>query len=636
MSRAATALCLGALVAIGSGCTCRGSDDERVARLEQAGGAVTGARADGAWTPVTLGHWFEIGDAARTGPDGGALLSLRHGGGLRMAPETILRFGRGPAPDVPRVSLEIGSSELVTGDEEVSVELDVGVARIAPGSRVRLATGDDGVRFEVVVGSSRVTRADGEQITLAGGQGLEVEVGGALVERIAVGAADAGAPPDAEAPRSIEVTVEGKGVRARTGDGAPEVLEAGTHPIAGTTEVTLGAGDRLEVVRGAERVVVTGPAEVVVAPPGGALLATRRGNADASATTVDVQVDVPGGSFLVRRGPGDGSIGQVQVPTSGPAQIRARRGRVDVVGARGGRESIHIGEMVEVDSGGGLTVTERAPELADLSVPAGETAIIHAPAPPVAVEIRFAEACAGDGIVELAEGSSFARQVRIGKGTGAARVLADRGTHAYRVRCLDQGTLGKKPAAEGSLRVIRDRGTRPLARGAPRNVIDADGRRYTVLYQNKLPSITFRWKTAAAGPYRLEVEHGGKTRGYDLEKPEYTTGSFSEGEYRFRFTADGGASSKTSTLRIDFDNAAPSAYISQPVVGKAFGGDQVRVAGAALEGWSVSVEGAGLALDRQHRFSAQVAVPPRRRGIAVRFAHPRRGVHYFLRRDPKR
>jgi hypothetical protein len=631
MTRAVAVVALAAL----AGCTCGTSEAARVARLEQADGAVSRAVGDGAWDDAAPGQWFVIGDAARTGADGGARLSLVSGGGLRMAPDTVIRFGRGAAPEIPRLSLEVGSSEIITGDEEASVELDLGVARIAPGSRVRLVAGEGGTRFEVVVGSSRVTRADGEELTLSGGQGLEVEVGGAVIERVDL-AIDAGAPPDAAAPRTIEVTVEGDGVRARTGEGQPAPLAPGTHPMASTTEVTLERGDRLEVTRGPERIVVTGPAEVVVAPPGGALVAARRGSADARATTVDVQVDVPGGSVFVRRGPGDGSVGQVEVPKSGPTRVRARRGRVDVVGSGGGRESIHIGEVVEVAARGGLRVTGRAPERADLSVPAGESATIHAPAPPVALEVRFAEACAGDGIVELAEGRSFAREVHIGKGTGSARVLAGRGTHAYRVRCLDAGVLAETPAAEGSVRVIRDRGTRPLARGAPKNVIDADGRRYTVLYQNKLPSITFRWKTAARGPYRLDIEQGGRTRSYDLDEPRYTTGSFSEGEYEYRFTGAGGVASKTSTLRIDFDNAAPSAYISQPSVGTRFGGDQVRVAGAALVGWSVSVDGAPLPLDRQHRFSASVAVPPERRGLAVRIAHPRRGVHYYLRRDPDR
>jgi hypothetical protein len=55
----------------------------------------------------------------------------------------------------------------------------------------------------------------------------------------------------------------------------------------------------------------------------------------------------------------------------------------------------------------------------------------------------------------------------------------------------------------------------------------------------------------------------------------------------------------------------------------------------ALPGWAVSVAGRELAQDGQQRFSAEVAAPADASSLAIRFAHPQRGVHYYLRRPSR-
>jgi hypothetical protein len=93
----------------------------------------------------------------------------------------------------------------------------------------------------------------------------------------------------------------------------------------------------------------------------------------------------------------------------------------------------------------------------------------------------------------------------------------------------------------------------------------------------------------------------------------------------------GGTRSPTTTLAIGFDNAAPTASVRSPDDGSFAPGQTVRVAGIALAGWSVAVDGTPLPLDPQQRFEAQVQVPPTQDGIAIRLSHPSRGVHYYVR-----
>jgi hypothetical protein len=106
-----------------------------------------------------------------------------------------------------------------------------------------------------------------------------------------------------------------------------------------------------------------------------------------------------------------------------------------------------------------------------------------------------------------------------------------------------------------------------------------------------------------------------------------------EGSYRFWFEADGvaGGRSLETSLRVDFDNAAPAAAIRAPAAWSRRAAS-VHVAGVALRGSSVSVGGRVLALDGHDRFEADLGAPADEDAVAIRIAHPERGVHYFLRR----
>lgn len=388
-------------------------------------------------------------------------------------------------------------------------------------------------------------------------------------------------------------------------------------------------------MRGAEQAELDGPAEVTVGQPGGDLLEAHTGSALIKATDARVRIRVPGGVIVARRAPGAGTQTRVEVGKKS-TRITPASGVVEVTSDRGDTEILTLGERASLDRGGSIETRGRAPEYADLVISAGESASVHDPRPPTAVAIDFAGVCPAEGVVEVATSRRFKGALRMSTGTAKAHVLLDRGSHFYRVRCLEGGVPEPRARQSGRLQVLRDDGTRQMPRRAPKNPVAADGRRYTVLYQNRLPEIELYWRNpGAGGPYQLHiVPERGKAQVLSTAEPRYqlASGKLDEGTYRFFFTAKGGIQSRTSTVRIDFDNAAPSAYLRAPRVSQAWKGDTIAVAGAALPGWDVSIGGNEVSTDGQGRFSITVPRPSGQRALAVKLSH-RRGTHYYLRRD---
>jgi hypothetical protein len=156
-----------------------------------------------------------------------------------------------------------------------------------------------------------------------------------------------------------------------------------------------------------------------------------------------------------------------------------------------------------------------------------------------------------------------------------------------------------------------------------------------VLFQNLLPRIEFSWPGAPkSAAYTAHVETGGSQRRFEARKPEhvFSAGTLREGVHRLHFTAATGARSKTTTLEIRFDNAAPRASVSSPRDGSFAPGSPVAIAGVALPGYRVSLPGATIELDDQFRFSGTAVTTPAQPDVALRIESPRGGVHYYVRR----
>jgi hypothetical protein len=368
-----------------------------------------------------------------------------------------------------------------------------------------------------------------------------------------------------------------------------------------------------------------------VGSPGGALLNAVEGDVTADGEDAIVRIDVPGGSIVTKQG---GRAG-ISVRRGKPTQVTAEQGEVEVKGGKGNRTLLAAGQSTSLDRGSDVDVEDFSGSRTDFSLAGGESAVVHDPGAPTGVRIVFSKLCPGEGEVEFS-GSARKKGAR-SRGTGSALIMAGPGANRYKIRCVDDDGAGDV-RAQGVISVARDSGAAQLPRKAPQNMIDADGRRYTVMYQNLLPQLTVGWPTAPAGKaFILHVEpERGQARTVDAKTAsvKFPSGQLGEGTYSFWFETRDDATHRSpkTTLRIDFDNAAPAAHIQEPPAGAPISGS-VTVAGVALEGASVSVSGVDLPLDAQYRFRDTAMPNPGESAIAIRIAHPKHGVHYYLRKQ---
>ncbi len=257
---------------------------------------------------------------------------------------------------------------------------------------------------------------------------------------------------------------------------------------------------------------------------------------------------------------------------------------------------------------------------AELVVAAGDTFVVHDPRPPTAIGFRTAGVCDGPARVKAGALQTEA--------AGQANLSLPPGQHLYEVRCLDKPDV---VAAKGSVRVLRDAGTRKLPTFAPTANVTTDGRRYTVMYQHRLPKVTVSWPTAPkAESYSLVID--GRT--IQTKSPSYTFSSLRRGSHTVVFGAQTtpARKSRTTTVEVVYDVQAPAARVADPPIGFE-PGEEVNISGQALPGWDVSVAGQEVDVDAERNFSVKT---DGRETIPIAFSHPTRGTHYYIRRPKQK
>jgi hypothetical protein len=320
-----------------------------------------------------------------------------------------------------------------------------------------------------------------------------------------------------------------------------------------------------------------------------------------------------------------------------PANVSVQTGRVkveqpDQTRALGAGEEATIINSKERDSDANSALVDTDPSFADFSIKAGESFVVHSAKPPVAIEFEFKNQCPNGAVAQLVG------QTMRSRGTSSAKLLLQAGHSKYVIRCLEaDGTARPKPVASGSVTVLRDPGTDDLPRKAPLSQVDADGRNYTILYQNQLPIITVRWPAAPkTGSYILSIDSPSLGhREFKTDKSDHTfeSGELRDGVHRISFKAENSSiTSKTTSIDIRFDNAAPKVRLRDPKEGQFRVGDRVTVAGIAVPGWTIELARGTISTDEQNRFIGEVTYTKPYRAIALRIANPRRGIHYYLRR----
>jgi hypothetical protein len=364
-------------------------------------------------------------------------------------------------------------------------------------------------------------------------------------------------------------------------------------------------------------------------------VALEQGAVELSAEQMDLEIHTPravarvarGGKLKLSAGAGrerfDLMVGRVQVVHAGATRTLEPNRTLELAepAAPPTLSALAPEPRVEQTDAG----TEQAPQVrpkpspsdADLVLTKLERATVHAASLPLDVYLPL-PSCLEPKIV--LDGKPLA-------GSGLARLAA--GQHRVRMLC------GSRKVRDTLLSVRRDAAKLELPERAQQVRVEADGRHYTVRYQNLLPTVSFVWPDAPKGDlFTLIVRKSGHEASYQVSEPQLAleADALSEGEYTFWFLDGRGDMSKTGTLRLAFDNTARSAYLSSPAEGSAPTGDRVVIAGATLMRSEVSVDGRALQLDDKGRFRLEATVERGQRAVAVRIAHPASGVHYYLRR----
>ena len=269
-----------------------------------------------------------------------------------------------------------------------------------------------------------------------------------------------------------------------------------------------------------------------------------------------------------------------------------------------------------------------------LVVTAGGATWIHSVSAPVNVAIRFADICPHGGAVKL----SGTRITYIG--SMQAVVPLRMGKHRYQIFCAAENQiLKRRPDTSGMLQLVKDQGKVSLALTPPVSTILMDGRTWNVNYQSRLPAIRVKWPSPPEGKaFKLYVS-GEKTQKISLSRPVYLfkSGKLKEGTHTIKFIEESsGVRSRSTTLRIQFDNVSDKAALTEPREEAFATGETVAVSGTAMPGWNVNAPGGNIAIDSAGRFEGSLQHNPAYLAVWLRLSHPLRGIHYYLRRASSR
>ncbi len=616
-------LLLATLLAFG----CGGKKGSAIAKLTKKDGPVDRQQGDSDWKQADVGTEFFIGDAARTA-DGGAGLEVIGGAQIAMQPHTVLRFGGKDGNS--RIAVELGAIDL-TGSGNYA--LDGGDVKLSKGT-VRISAKPGGKNtIELTIGAATVSSVDGGSINLEVGKVIDLGLD-VTVTTIDAGVADAAvvvdAPIDApEVARSDEATIEVTGKKAEIqgpGETAWKPLPAGAGVLAKGATIRLGNGTTARLTASGTALDMAGGARAKLGDD--SVFAIESGAARASvAPKTEGKVAIPGGAVALKNTP-TGSEVRVDVNTR-EAKVTGTRGAAKLTGSGGGELEMNRGETATLAKNGTIRVIEAIPSYFDFRLSVGETVTIHDPKGAAAVQFSFGGKCSEGGFIEMDRDARF-RTAKVSGGKDQANLSIGPGSWAYRLRCT---TASGDSAAVGSGRIalVRDAGTRTLLKPVT-NDIDTDGRNYSLGYQSSIPNFAVRIK-GEGGPFVLHMATGGTEETFAGPGPKITVPGekLKEGTYTYWIDRNGVKDPKVSTLKIYFDNTAPQVYIQSPQYGKAWGDADIDVRGAVLPGWVAAVEGVAIPMDKQLRFIAKVAKPPGK-ALAIKLSHPKRGVHYYLRR----
>ena len=622
--------CLFASVVVG--CDCRGGQAPVASLVERQGDVVRDTSSSvGKWKEAPLGAKFEMGDGVWLRGSGRAVLGLGRGQSLAMRPDSVVRFGS-QAGMGEQFSVQEGEAVLVVEDKPLTLTTEFGVATFGSNSRIVIGHSDKGMQFSVELGSAKFQSEGKEEVIASVGDA--VIVGPSVLDLVDVAKdaveegrkADETPQPDSDESGEyvVELARAGGSVRYANEENFQE-LSKGSHRVAAGSTLRLPRDVSAKIQFGNQVVSAQGGAEYEL---GQGEVGLQAGRLEVQTADKPVRLRVPGGFILVEA-PEGGSKAGVQVKDTGTdvdvqrGQARVQIGDEEQVLEGGMAATIPLPEGEEDETGLG----QFGPAQVELVAAAGRTFYVHTTKLPVAVGLSASSRCKTGAVAKLSSGATF-------RGGQQVNLSLAAGRHGYAMHCIQDGKAAKRVVARGTIMVLRDSGTRQLPKEAPATQVDADGRLYTVIYQNQSPRVTFRWPKAPSSPsYTLTVRHGSSERTYKDKTAShvFASGTLRDGQNDMYYTLPTGRRSPMTTVEVNFDNSAPKASVSEPQERGFAVGDSVTISGMALPGWKVSVEGGTIDIDSHNRFTGRVQTTIIRPQVTLQLSHPRKGVHYYLR-----
>ena len=656
-------LCLAAVLAAETGCRCVcGESSEPLARVVDLVPVTEISTNGGAWDPAEQNDDLSEGDALRTGDAGTATLEVIGQGSVKIGPRSLVRFGdpaqAGQRGGELQLVLETGELQAQAIDAEAPALVLTGPSgqrvRLERGSRVRmLLDAAEQLHLEVEEGSTQIEH-QGETTDLNAGQSFMFGVAERLPPDAPANEPDAGA----EDPGDVAVGDAGGE------DAAPDAGDAVGVPLR-----NLG-GAEIEIQAPGEEGYSKVRRTRSVIPPGSAIKVSGRDG---------VELSCCGGAAVVLQ-PGARAV--IAGSSGGRLVVRLRSGRADARGGGGGLAALDVpgghAETANVGAAGAFTAVVRDSRSTRIAVRSGAAhvrsgtrdEVLYTGAEVVLGPESFTVTHMRETRPVFHGSASYFDPARRGTFTirfdplpgcethvvrverrgrrmveaATKRPLvvvqdAEYGEYRWRAGCLVDGEADWSTTREGRVGRHPDGSSRSLLpTKAPSSSLDSDGRHYTVTYQNRLPSITLRWRNAPeSSTYYVEVvEEGSGRRVHSGRAPRpiarFRSGRLREGRYYWFFRAEGEGGRATSPVtfaRISFDNQSPTIHIAEPRNGAAASGS-VRVRGTAAVGSTVVANGVALTMGGDFRFDQQVPVGPDNL-LIIHVATPGRGSGTYLR-----
>lgn len=571
------------------------SGPEAMATLSLVEGEVQLERG-GARRPAQREPLF-LADLIVTGPEGRAVLAMKDGRELELAPGSAFRLGDGKKVDL---DFDEGVITIVQEATGPAVLTPAGRTRLEPNTRARVEAKKRGMAIEILTGGIVTIGTDGGALSVAAGQRLELDVGAVRIVE---------APAAAKKKKLELVQLEvrmvmdkgGAEVKDKGGKGFRKA-EAGEALTPGT-EFKLGP---------AARARLAAPGSEVVLLPGarGAFL-----GAEQKEDKSQLSVSLKSGATLVRFS-GEQKAEVVVEGAGAPARLSASREASVLVAQspKGPRVQVLTGQ-VEVVSG------ESAPQ----PVRAGEAVA-------VAEAMKVSPATKPDLVLRLDKRARvFARPAEVGLAVGPEPARLQVAADAEFQQLLQSGeasgvvavrlvggelywrTLDEKGAAvkSGSVRFLSERAASKGDKNRDEVISEST---HNVVFQEKPPPLTFEFPAQPqAKSYRLKVFRAGELSKPVLQEEVKTpratiaSGGLAEGSYvwmGFGVDAAGreGASGKMNKVELVYDNSNATLAIHRPAPG---GGDTMAE-GVAPLGAKLFVNEKPVEVDAKGRFSVEV------------------------------